>query len=166
MSTVTATTWLHERPLLEALPVEHLCDFSVELEPAQLIATPLGTRMTFIARGGRVQGPQLRGEILPGGGDWITVGTDQIGRVDVRATVRTHDEALIHYESRGIVKIPADGLARLSRGERLPFGETYVRTTPKFETSDDRYAWLNELVIVGYNQLARNHIDYRMYRIL
>ncbi|HEY3186439.1 MAG TPA: DUF3237 domain-containing protein, partial [Solirubrobacteraceae bacterium] len=126
MTTAIDTTPLRERPPLTALPVEHLCDFSVDLEPAQLIATPVGTRMTFIARGGRVEGPQLRGAILPGGGDWLLVGTDQIGRVDVRATVRTDDGALIHYESRGIIKIPADGLERLSRGERLPFEETYV----------------------------------------
>jgi uncharacterized protein DUF3237 len=166
MTTIIDTTPLHERPALTELPVEHVCDFSVDLEPAQFIATPVATRMTFITRGGRVEGPRLRGTILPGGGDWLIVGSDQIGRVDVRATVRTDDDALIHYESRGIIKIPADGLERLNRGERLPFAETYVRTTPKFETADERYAWLNELVIVGYNELAPNHIDYRMYKVL
>jgi hypothetical protein len=166
MTTTTETIPLRDRPFLTELPVEHLCDFSADLEPAQLIATPIGTRMTFIARGGRVEGHRLRGEILPGGGDWLMVGTDQIGRVDARATVRTEDNALIHFESRGVIKLPADGLERLGRGERLPFEETYVRTTPKFETSDERYVWLNELVIVGYNELSRDHIDYRMYRVL
>jgi hypothetical protein len=166
VTSTTDTPPLHEQPFLTELPVEHLCDFMVDLEPAQLIATPVGTRMTFIVRTGRVEGPRLRGQLLPGGGDWLVVGTDQIGRVDVRATVRTEDDALIHYEARGIIKISADGLERLGRGERLPFEETYVRTTPKFETSDERYAWLNELVIVGYNELSQNHIDYRMYRVL
>jgi hypothetical protein len=165
-STRLDITPLHERPLLSELPVEHLCDLSVELEPAQLIATAVGTRITFIARGGRLDGQHLRGELVPGGGDWLIVGTDQIARVDVRATVHTDDDALIHYESRGIIKIPAGGLERLNRGERLPFEETYVRTTPRFETSDERYAWLSELVIVGYNELSRNHIDYRMYTVL
>jgi hypothetical protein len=164
--TTTGAISLRERPRLTELPVEHLCDFSVDLQPAQLIATPVGNRMTFIVRGGRVEGPKLRGEILPGGGDWLMVGTDQIGRVDARATVLTEDDALIHFESRGIVKIPADGLERLNRGERLPFQETYVRTTPRFETADERYAWLNELVIVGHNELSQDHIDYRMYRVL
>jgi hypothetical protein len=166
VATTIATIPLRERPLLTELPVEHLCDLSVDLEPAQLIATPIGTRMTFIARGGRVAGEKLRGEILPGGGDWMMVGTDQIGRVDVRVTVRTEDGALIHCESRGVIKIPADGFERLNRGERLPFEESYVRTTPKFETSDERYAWLNQLVIVGYNELSKDRVDYRMYRVL
>jgi Protein of unknown function (DUF3237) len=166
VSAASTKAELNELPLLGELPVEHLCDLSVDLEPAQLIGTPLGARMTFIVKRGLVEGPRIKGELLPGGGDWLLVGTDSIGRVDVRATVRTDDDALIHYESRGVIKIPPDGLERLANGERLPFSETYVRTTPKFETADERYAWLNELVVVAYNELAPDHIDYRMYRLL
>jgi Protein of unknown function (DUF3237) len=153
-------------PLVGALPVEHLFDMHVDLEPAQPISTPIGTRMTFIAKGGVIDGPKLQGEILPGGGDWLLVGTDGVGRVDVRATLRTHDGALIHYETRGIIKIPADGLGRLAAGEVLPFEDTYVRTTPKFETADERYAWLSDIVAVGYNTLSPDHIDYRIYKVL
>jgi hypothetical protein len=166
MSAIARTSGLNDLPLLSELPVEHLCDFSVDLEPAQLIGTPIGTRMTFIARGGVVEGAKIKGELLPGGGDWLMVGTDLIGRVDIRATVRTDDGALIHYESRGVIKIPPDGPTRLANGERLPFEETYARTTPKFETADERYAWLNEIVVVAYAELSPDHIDYRMYRVL
>jgi Protein of unknown function (DUF3237) len=153
-------------PLYDRLPAEHLFDMHVDLQPAQLISTAVGTRLTFIAQGGVIDGPRLRGEILPGGGDWLLVGTDQVGRIDVRATLRSHDGALIHYETRGVIKIPADGLDRLAAGEMLPFAQTYVRTTPTFETADDRYAWLNEIVAVGYNVLSPDHIDYRVYRVL
>jgi hypothetical protein len=163
---VTTATPVDQLPLVSALPVEHLFDMHVNLEPAQPILTPVGTRMTFITTGGTVDGPRLRGEILPGGGDWLLAGSDGAGRVDVRATLRTHDGVLIHYEARGIIKIPADGLDRLAAGEVLPFDETYVRTTPKFETADERYAWLSEVVAVGYNILSPNHIDYRIYRVL
>jgi hypothetical protein len=153
-------------PLVTALPVEHLFDMHVDLHPAQVIPTPVGTRMTFITTGGAIDGPKLRGELLPGGGDWLLVGSDGVGRADIRATIRTNDGALIHYESRGIIKVPADGLERLAAGELLPFDETYVRTTPKFETADERYAWLTEVVALGYNVLSPNHIDYRIYRVL
>jgi Protein of unknown function (DUF3237) len=166
-ATDTATAIpLLERPPLPTLPVEHLCDFRVDLEPAQVIEIPAGMRMVFIARGGRVEGPELKGDILPGGGDWLLVGEDAIGRVDVRATVRTDDGALIDYSAGGVIRIPPDGLQRLADGERLPFEETYARTTPKFETADERYSWLNPLVVVGHNELSKDHIDYRMYRVL
>jgi hypothetical protein len=42
MSAGATTTALNQLPLLSELPVEHLCDFSVDLEPAQLIGTPSG----------------------------------------------------------------------------------------------------------------------------
>jgi hypothetical protein len=163
---VTATTPVDQLPLVDALPVEHLFDMHVDLQPAQPITTPVGARMTFITTGGVIDGPKLRGEILPGGGDWLIVGSDGVGRVDVRATLKTHDGVLIHYEARGVIKVPADGLQRLAAGEMLGFDETYVRTTPTFETADERYGWLSGLVTVGYNVLSRNHIDYRIYRVL
>lgn len=162
----TARDHTDQLPLVSALPAEHLFDMHVDLQPPQAIPTSLGARMTFITSGGRVTGPRLRGEILPGGGDWLEVGSDAIGRVDVRATLRTEDGALIHFEAHGVIKIPSDGLARLAAGEVLPFGETYVRTTPRFETSDERYAWLSEAVCVGYNVLSPDHIDYRIYKVL
>ncbi|MCT7659716.1 DUF3237 domain-containing protein [Mycobacterium deserti] len=162
---MTSAMAIDQLPLLTALPAEHLFDMHVNLQPAQPIATPVGARMTFITTGGVVEGPRLRGELLPGGGDWLLVGSDGVGRVDVRATIRTHDGVLIHYEARGIIKVPADGLDRLSAGDVLPFAESYVRTTPTFETADERYAWLSEVVAVGYNVLSPNHIDYRVYRV-
>ena len=165
MTTMIAN-YADQLPLVDALPVEHLFDMHVDLEPAQPIPTPVGTRMTFIVKRGVIDGPKLRGEILPGGGDWLLLGSDGVGRADIRATIRTHDDALIHYEARGMIKVPTDGLARLGAGEVLPFDETYVRTTPKFETADERYAWLSEIVALGYNILSPNHIDYRIYKVL
>ena len=114
MSAAGTTTPLFDRAVLDALPVEHLCDLSIDLEPAQMISTPLGTRMTFVTKGGRFTGPGFRGEMLPGGGDWVWLGTDGISRMDVRATLRTHDGVLIHYESNGVLRFPPDG--------RLPAG--------------------------------------------
>ena len=163
---MTTATPVDQLPLVTALPVEHLFDMHVNLQPGQPIPTPVGMRVTFITTGGFIEGPRLRGELLPGGGDWLLVGADGTGRVDVRATLRTHDGVLIHYESRGVIKLPADGVQRLAAGQVLPFEETYIRTTPKFETSDERYAWLSEVVAVGYNILSPNHIDYRIYRVL
>lgn len=160
------TAAVGQLPLVEAVPVEQLCDMHVNLQPAQPITTPTGARLTFITTGGTVDGPKLRGEVLPGGGDWLLVGADGTGRVDVRVTLRTHDGVLIHVESAGIIKVPADGLERLARGQVLPFDETYVRTTPRFATADERYAWLSEVVTLGYNVLSPNHVDYRVYGVL
>src|SRR4029453_7224257 len=101
---VTTATPVDQLPLVTALPVEHLFDMHVNLQPAQPIPTPVRSRMTFITTGGVVEGPKLRGGGPPRGGEWLIVGSDGVGRVDVRAALPTHAGALIHYESRGIIK--------------------------------------------------------------
>jgi hypothetical protein len=166
MEGATTTALLLETPVLSDLPVEHLFDLSVDLEPARVIPTALGTRMTFVARGGRADGPRLKGTILPGSADWMVAGTDGFGRADIRAMIRTDDDALIYYAGLGVIKIPANGLERLAAGERLPFDETYVRIAPRFETTDERYAWLSETVAISYNELSTEQIDYRVYKVL
>ena len=157
---------LNELPLVSELPVEHLVDFSIELASAEVIPTPVGLRYTLIVISGRFEGPKLKGEFLPGGGDWILFGTDGIGRLDVRATMRTEDGALIHLTCGGACRIPADAQERLDAGEGIPFAESYIRSTQKFETGDERYTWLNEAITVGYNEFSPGHIDYRIYKVL
>jgi hypothetical protein len=159
-------TPLFDRPLIDALPVEHLFDLGIDLEPGQVIPTPLGARLTFVVKGGRFEGPRLRGEMLPGGGDWVSLGADGVSRMDVRATLRTDDGVLIRYESHGVLRFPGDGRQRLARGDRLSLDECYVRPTPRFETSDERYAWLCGIVTVGYGEYGLGRIDHRMFHIL
>ncbi|MFV9636327.1 DUF3237 domain-containing protein [Mycobacterium neumannii] len=163
---MTASAVVDQLPLVDALPVEHLFDMTVELLPAQPVPTTTGMRMTFVAAGGAIAGPALTGEVLPGGGDWLLVGEDGVGRVDVRVTLRSDDGVLIHFESAGIIKVPADGAQRLAAGEVLPFRETYVRTTPRLATADERYSRLGEVVTVAYNILSPNRVDYRVYQVL
>jgi hypothetical protein len=157
---------LFDRALVNALPVEHLCDLSIDLELRQVIPTSLGTRVTVVVKGGRFDGPRFRGEMLPGGGDWVSLGADGISRMDVRATMRTDDGVLIHYESHGVLCFPDEGRQRLAKGERVSFDESYVRPTPRFETSDERYAWLCGIVTVGYGEYGLGRIDHRLFRIL
>jgi hypothetical protein len=159
-------TPLFDRALIKALPVEHLCDLSIDLELRQVISTALGTRVTVVVKGGRFEGPRFRGEMLPGGGDWVSLGSDGISRMDVRATMRTDDGVLIHYESHGVLSFLEEGRQRLAKGERVSFDESYVRPTPRFETSDERYAWLCGIVTVGYGEYGQGRIDHRMYHIL
>jgi hypothetical protein len=166
MNAASAAPPLLEQPALGALPVQHLCDMRVRLAAPQIIQTPRGTLANYIGQGGRLNGPRLNGEFLPGSVDWVVVGSDGISRLDIRGAIRTDDGALIYFESKGIARIPPDGRKRLAKGERLPFAETYLRTTPKLETSDERYLWLNELVLVGHNEFAPGSIDFRIYKVV
>lgn len=159
-------TPLLEQPAASSLAVEHLFDMAVDLEVPHVFETPVGTRLTYITKSGTIRGPQIHGDLLPGGGDWVVLGSDGVSRLDIRGTIRTDDDALIHYSAFGVVRLPDDGRDRIARGERIPFEEGYIRTTPRFETSDERYMWLNGQVFLGVNEFSAGHIDFRHYRVL
>ena len=75
--------------------LEHLFSYEVSLERPQMIGPlPEGIRAIFYVTKGEVTGPKLRGRILPGGGDWLTVRTDGVGILDVRGTLESDDGAI------------------------------------------------------------------------
>lgn len=150
---------------MTSLDVEHLCDIRIDFEPAQIFATPMGTRIIAVVRHGTIEGPRLRGEFLPGGGDWMVAGTDRIGRLDVRATFRTDDGELVFFTATGRACLPDDALSRFYTGELIGVDEMYTRTAPLFETGAQKYRWLNGVVAIGFNQLSLTSVDYRVYRV-
>ena len=77
---------------METLKTDFLCDLSADLEvPQDIEITPRGTRRIIYVKGGTFQGPRLKGEVLPGGGDWLLVRPDGTSELDVRSTLRTDD---------------------------------------------------------------------------
>jgi len=122
----------------------------VAVMPAQnLVAVPVGTRVTVPISGGHFEGARLRGKVLPGGGDWTLLRSDGVLELDLRLTLETDDGALIHLTSFGLRHGPPDVLAALARGERVDPAAYYFRTTPRFETGHPKYAFLNRLLAVA-----------------
>jgi hypothetical protein len=140
--------------------LEHLCQFRIEFADSQLHQTPLGTRATYVIQGGRCEGPELRADFLLGGGDWVLLGTDRVARLDVRATLRTDDGALVALTSTGRAVLDDATLTRLLDGEMIGADEMYARSSPLFETGDERYAWLNGIHTVAVNQFSLRQVQY------
>ena len=121
--------------------------------------TPWGSRRTVYTKGGTFEGPDTRGEVLPGGGDWIVRRPDGVTVFDVRGTLRTDDGALIYYRHRGLAHNlpvrPADSADE----------ERYYRIAPIFETGDERYAWLNRIIAAGEAWVEGGRVHFRVYAI-
>jgi hypothetical protein len=148
------------------LDLEHLFDLAVDFHPMPIYASPLGTRLDAIVRRGTAKGPKLDGEVLPGGGDWIVVGGDGVARLDIRATIRTHDGEMIHVTSTGRVVLDDGVRDRFLAGETITGDQMYARTAPLFETGADAYRWLNGTVAVGLVvELSLEHIRYEVYAL-
>lgn len=166
MTAISGATSISELPVLSELPVEHLADMTVEFEPFTLVPTLVTDRLVTLGVRGRLEGPRINADLLPGGSDTMLLGSDGIARVNAHAVFQTDDAVLIELSNAGVVRIPSDGFARLTAGEGLSFGETYIRTTPKFETSDERYNWLNGLVTVSHTLLSATRVASRIYAVL
>jgi hypothetical protein len=149
------------------MPIEtrHLCDFSIDFEPIQYIPTGIGVRANYVVKEGVVTGERFNGELVAGGGDWVVVGTDQIARLSVRATIRADDGELVFVTNTGRIDL-RDGIGeRLLAGERLGPTDLYARSSPLFETGSQTYGWLNSIVTVALNGLAPQHVDYEIYEV-
>jgi hypothetical protein len=81
------------------LRIEHLRLVHADpKEPAQISQRPFGTRQILDVTDRHFAGPRLAN-----GGTGFLVGGDGVGRLDVRATLRTDDEALIYVEYVGVL---------------------------------------------------------------
>ena len=83
-------------------------------------AVPYGTRRIAPLDGGTFEGPRLRGTVLPGSSaDWLLLRPDGVLELDLRATLRTDDGALISMKSFGLRHGPPEIIAALGRGETV-----------------------------------------------
>src|SRR5690349_24451555 len=117
--------------------------------PQRLGAVPHGTRVIAPIAGGSIEGPRLRGKVLPGGGDWTVLRSDGVLELDLRVTLETDDGALIYMSSFGLRHGPPEVLAALARGEAVDPSQYYFRTAPRFETSAPQYEFLNRLIAIA-----------------
>ncbi|HEX6841938.1 MAG TPA: DUF3237 domain-containing protein [Stellaceae bacterium] len=128
--------------------------------------TPLGERRIGIVSGGSFEGPKLRGSVEEGGSDWILARPDGALQLDVRLTLKTDDEQLIGMTYRGVRHGPAAVIERLNRGEPVDASEYYFRIAPFFETSSEKYGWLNRIVAVGLGHRPPGGPVYRVFEVL
>jgi len=145
-----------------------LMRLQVKVPPPQAIgAVPLGTRRTAPLSGGTFEGPRLRGTVLPGGSaDWLLLRADGVLEMDLRATLRTDDGALISMRSFGLRHGPPEVIAALGRGERVDPATYYFRTTLRFETAHASYAFLNGLIAVASGDRLPDGPIYAIHEVL
>ena len=115
--------------------------------------------------GGWVEGPRIKGKIIPPSGDWFTPLASGVGRIGVRLIVQTDDNQIIYISYNGIQQCSKESDDKLSRGELLKTDDCYFIVAPTFETTSERYGWLNALQAVGkMTELQRaNHIKYDFF---
>lgn len=119
--------------------LEFVFEELVTLAPAiEVGATARGNRRIIPITGGRFEGPDLRGEVMPGGWDWQLDRADGCTEIVADYFLKTDDGAVINVRNTGTICRPAEGEAPRP-----------VRTHPVFEPPRGKYEWLGEQTFVG-----------------
>lgn len=151
------------------IKTEPLFDMIVDLNRGLSIGDGgLGRRVLFGSAGGSFEGPRVRGEVLPGGGDWALFRPDGAMSLDVRLILRTHDAALIYMTYGGRWIVPSELRAEMKdpvKRFRVDPAQYYFRTNPLFETGSSQYAWLNDIVCVGSGYLVEGAVAYKVSQV-
>jgi len=145
----------------ERLPftTEHLATFSVFVREPEIIGeTPEGLKVNWWVKSGSFDGPRLRGIVRPEGADWMTIRPDGVGILEVRATLETHDGALISASYGGVFELGENGYERFLAGKYPKAPE--ARTTPRYVTADPRYSWLNRLVCTAVGTVDMDRLNF------
>ncbi|ASV31657.1 DUF3237 domain-containing protein [Maribacter cobaltidurans] len=146
--------------------LEFLFEENVLLEPAQeLGVTTYGNRRIINIVGGTFEGPKLKGKILRGGADWQTVREDGTADLVAQYTLQTDDGALIYIVNKGVRHASPEVLQRMKNGEDVDPSEYYMRTAATFETSHEKYKWLNKIIAVASGARLADEVIIRFYQV-
>ena len=151
-----------------AYEMEYAMSYIATLDAPQVIGPVAeGLRLNVNVTGGKVEGPRIQGKFIPVGADWLTVRTDGIGVLDVRATIQTEDNALIYLYYKGFTDLGPDGYKNFLEGVPPPAEGFSLRTNPWFQTAHPDYQWLVRgfFVEVGKAYLDRGEVQYDIYQV-
>jgi hypothetical protein len=114
--------------------------FTETVSLGQVVAvgkTARGERRIIPITGGHFEGPDIRGEVLPGGWDWQLTRADGCTEVKADYFLKTDDGVVINVVNTGEI-CPGE------KGAPAP-----VRTHPVFEPPLGKYEWLGREAFVG-----------------
>ncbi len=143
--------------------------FRLELSvgtPHLMGKVPTGERRPTAIHGGSFAGERLNGIVLGGGNDWILIRNDGVWEIDVRIPLIADDNEPISMAYKGFRHGPPDVLAQIARGERVDPASYYFRTAVTFETSSEKYAWLNRLIAIGFGYREPEGPRYDVFEVL
>lgn len=157
MAMIAATPVAAQEPPEPGL--EFVFEEIVTLSPAVEVGqTSRGVRRIIPITGGRFEGPEIRGEIMPGGWDWQLDRPDGCTDVVADYFLKTDDGVVINIRNTG-------SICRAKEGEApIP-----VRTHPVFEPPLGKYEWLGKQTFVGTLGMAPEGegpaVRIRIYRV-
>lgn len=145
-------------PLLLPEPVlKHLFYAEVECESPIAVGNVDGRELNvYPILGGYFEGQELRGKVLPIGADWNYMSPPNIEVPNARYLLKTDDDVIISIFSQGKSRFTPEQNQAYFHGEALDATSYYFRSNLYLETADDKYKWLNGMVLIGVYGVKEN----------
>ena len=116
-------------------------------DPFVLGGVPAGTFVVAELESARFEGERLQASSKGvANADWVTISPDGTAVIDVKILLESDDGALIFCSYTG----------------RLDLATGTAYAAPTFQTGDERYAWLNNLVAVGKGKTDQKTLTYEL----
>jgi len=159
--------------IAEDLPKPPTIEFAFEArvqvaDPTVVGRLPSGqTRRIIDILGGTVDGPEIKGKVVPGGADWQLIrNSDGFTDIDARYTIETDDGHLIYVSNAGIRHAAPEVMEKLNAGQEVDQSLIYFRAIPKFETDAPGLGWLMTHVFVATGERYPNGVIIRFWKVL
>jgi len=125
----------------QVFKTEHMWEAKVTIADGILLGeSKHGWRRIVPIKGGTFEGPNIRGEVVPGGEDWQLTRPDGDRELYARYLLKTHDGHLIQVINRVLMHFPPEG-------EK---GDPYIRSVIDLEAPNDSpYEYLNHAIFLG-----------------
>ena len=143
--------------------------FSIRAELETIINlghTPYGERRMIGIIGGSVNGPKLKGRILPGGADWQIIRSDGVADIKAHYVIESDAGGRLLVASEGLRHGPPDVIAKLAAGEPVSPDLYYFRTVMRFETAEPSLDWLNRILALARGARESNAVRLDVYEVL
>ena len=156
------------RMSLDELRLAFAFEVRADIGPSEHVGSGAGDVLDFTPiTGGTVDGPRLRGVLVPGGGDWSIRRGPTVYELDARYLIRAEDGALIDIVNHGYYRTAtAEAMERAEAGADVDPSEVYFRTSPVFRTDAPQHRWLAETVFIGLARDEAGQVCIRFYEVL
>ncbi len=144
----------------------HTADFTIQIgEPITIGETPEGLRRVIPILGGHIDGPRLKGVILPAGADYQLIRPDGYTTLDARYAAQLDGGVMIYIVNVGVRFGPPEIMARILRGEIVDPAQVYFRTTPRFETAAPAYQWLTRKLFLASAARHPDRVEIKVFEV-
>ena len=89
------------------------------------------------------------GEIVAPCADWLYVNPTGVFEQMVLCTAKMDDGSLMVAKYEGKVKLNEKGQEKMASGQIINNNDAIWITTPQFQTTSEKYSWMNDYMFVG-----------------